>query len=71
MQTYVVRIYRHGEDDRPALVSGTVEAIPGGRRRAFDNLQELSAILAQPARRRVRRAGGTAGRSATATINEE
>lgn len=43
--SYLVRLYRHGEE--PGGFIGVVESVEDGSRRAFANREELWAILAR------------------------
>lgn len=47
IETYVVRIYRRTPGAR---LTGTVEAVTGGRTASFRSFRELRAILRSPSR---------------------
>ena len=49
-ESYVVRIYRRGRANRNAVI-GIVEAVRSGRQKPFQNLEELTQILASPGAR--------------------
>jgi len=44
MNTYVVRVYR-SDEDKPRLLVGVVEEVGVEGKKAFNNLEELWAIL--------------------------
>jgi hypothetical protein len=49
VQTYVVRVYRHGQDALPGILVGTVERVASGETLPFRDLTQLGTILLPPA----------------------
>ena len=50
MDSYVIRIYRRGEDKADDVV-GIVESVETGGKQAFKNMDELVRILSVPKRK--------------------
>jgi hypothetical protein len=50
MESYVIRIYRRGEDN-PDDVVGIIESVETGGKQAFKNMNELVRILRVPNRK--------------------
>jgi hypothetical protein len=50
MESYVIRIYRRGEDNTEDVV-GIIESVETGSKQAFKNMHELVRILSVPKRK--------------------
>ena len=54
--SYIVRIYRRGEDD-PRMVVGVVEEVGAREKKGFHDIEELRLILDLPAGQPIRQPG--------------